>query len=343
MGQTDSAMGGAGYAGRKADWQSVCARARALTPANAAAARIFFEAEFVPYRVRQDADGLFTGYYEPELKGSRTRHDAFQTPLYGVPADLVTVDLGLFREALKGQRLAGRVVEGRLVPYATRADIERNGLANAATILYVDDPADAFFLQIQGSGRVVLDDGSVVRAAYAGQNGQPYTAIGGVLVEIGELTRENVSVPSIRAWLAANPERAASLLDKNASYVFFSVQPLGDANLGASGSEDVPLTPEGSIAVDPAFHPFGVPIWLETSAPDADAHLPERSFERLLVAQDTGGAIKGAVRGDIYWGFGAKAGAIAGRMRSLGSMTVLLPKQIAARLGVRAEFPGPRS
>jgi membrane-bound lytic murein transglycosylase A len=276
-------------------------------------------------------EGLFTGYFEPELCGSTTQQGAYQTPLHGIPDDLVSINLGLFRDNLMDQRLAGRLEEGRLVPYDARAEITRNGLDQAEELLYVDDPVDAFFLAIQGSGRVRLEDGSVVRAAYAGQNGHPYTAIGAVLIRQGELTREEVSMQSIRAWLDVNLDRAQALLDQNASYIFFSVEPLDDAALGARGTQGVPLTAQASIAVDPSAHPLGIPIWLETTAPMGGEN--ETEFHRLLIAQDTGGAINGALRGDIYWGVGQAAGEIAGRMRSTGTLAVFLPRIIADRIG----------
>jgi membrane-bound lytic murein transglycosylase A len=305
--------------------------------------RAFFESEFVPYRATPTSGvGLFTGYYEPHLKGSRTKHGPYQTPLYGTPADLVNVDLGLFRDTLKGQRIVGQVTNGRVIPYPARAEIEGSGLTQAKPLLYVDDPIDAFFLQIQGSGRVVLDDGSVVRAAYAAQNGRAYTAIGAVLIQRGELKREDVSMQSIRAWLAAHPEEAPQIMNVNASYVFFTEQSLGDPVLGAAGAQGVPLTPEASLAVDLSFHALGVPVWLEMATPNPDVTMPDRTFERLLVMQDTGGAIRGPVRGDVYWGYSEDAAAIAGRMRSEGRMTVLLPKAVAARLGPSAEFAGSR-
>jgi membrane-bound lytic murein transglycosylase A len=329
----DTIMGGAGYGGTAADWKTVCAVAANISAADGVAVRNFFESEFVPYRVMEGEreDGLFTGYYEPELLGSTIRQGAFQTPLHGLPADLVSVDLGLFRDNLMGQRVAGRISDGRLVPYATRAEITRNGLNQAEELLYIDDPVDAFFLAIQGSGRVRLQDGSVVRAAYAGQNGHPYTAIGAVLIRQGEMTREEVSMQSIRSWLDAHPDRAQELLEQNDSYIFFSIEPLLDPTLGARGTEGVPLTATASLAVDASAHPLGAPIWLETTAPQDGE--PETSFHRLLIAQDTGGAINGALRGDIYWGVGEEAGEIAGRMRSTGKMAVLLPRIIAERLG----------
>jgi peptidoglycan lytic transglycosylase A len=338
----DALLGGVNYAGTAGEWRQVCQTAGLVSIDDPEAARRFFESEFVPYRVVPGSGaGLFTGYYEPQLNGSRTRHGPYQTPLYGVPVDLVNVDLGLFRDNLRGQRIVGKVTDGRLIPYPARAEIEGAGPGAAAPILFVDDPIDAFFLQIQGSGRVVLDDGTVVRAAYAAQNGRPYTPIGAILIQRGELSRDAVSMQSIRAWLLAHPDEAPQLMNANASYVFFTEQPIGDPSLGALGTQGVPLTPEASLAVDLTVHALGVPVWLETTAPDPDSTKPDRPFQRLLVMQDSGGAIRGPVRGDVYWGYSPDAGSIAGRMRSEGRMTVLLPRGVAARLGPNAEFAGP--
>lgn len=337
----EAPLGGVNYAGTAGEWRPVCNAAALVSTESPDAIRGFFESEFVPYRVAAGPGaGLFTGYYEPQLRGSRTRHGPYQTPLYGVPGDLVNVDLGLFRENLKGQRIVGKVTDGRLIPYPPRAEIESVGLGQAVPILFVDDPIDAFFLQIQGSGRILLADGTVVRAVYAAQNGRPYTAIGAVLVRRGELSLEAVSMQSIRAWLVAHPAKAQELMNANASYVFFAEQPIGDPMLGAAGAQGVPLTPEASLAVDLTVHALGVPVWLETTAPDPDTTKPNRIFHRLLVMQDTGGAIRGPVRGDVYWGYTADAGSIAGRMRSEGRMTVLLPRSVASRLGSTAEFAG---
>jgi membrane-bound lytic murein transglycosylase A len=340
----DAPLGGVNYAGTAGDWRQVCGAAALVSTDGPEAVRGFFESEFVPYRVVAAGTGvgLFTGYYEPQLRGSRTRHGPYQTPLYGVPGDLVNVDLGLFRENLRGQRIVGKVTDGRLIPYPTREEIEGGTFSESAPILFVDDPIDAFFLQIQGSGRIVLDDGTVVRTAYAAQNGRPYTAIGAILVRRGELSLEAVSMQSIRAWLVAHPVEAQQLMHANASYVFFTEQPIGDPSLGASGAQGVPLTAEASLAVDLTVHAFGVPVWLETTAPDPDTTTRGRAFNRLLVMQDTGGAIRGPVRGDVYWGYSAEAGSIAGRMRSEGRMTVLLPRTVASRLGPTAEFGGGR-
>ena len=343
----DAPLGGAGYAGTVADWEPACRQAATTQPSSPDGVRAFFETAFVPYRISQkNADGLFTGYYEPELKGSRTRHGPYQTPLYGVPPDLVRRDMGVYRDTLiarMGERgmmmMMGMMM--RFVPYPARAEIEQDGIPGAP-LFYVDDSVDAFFLQIQGSGRVILEDGTVVRAAYAGQNGQPYTAIGAVLLERGELTREEISAQSIRAWLLAHPDEARQVMNANASYVFFAERPVGDPLLGATGAEGVPLTPQASLAVDRSVHPLGVPIWLEASAPDPDPANRDRRLDSLLVAQDTGGAIKGVVRGDVYWGYGASAGAIAGRMKHPGRMNVLLPRGLAAKLGRHAQFDAPR-
>jgi membrane-bound lytic murein transglycosylase A len=342
----DTSLGGAGYAGTVADWEPPCRQAAQNFPSDPEAVRAFFETAFVPYRVSQEhASALFTGYYEPELRGSRTRHGPYQAPLYAVPPDLVRRDMGIFRDTLAGLMTARNMMivgtKMRFVPYPARAEIEQNGIPGRP-LFYVDDPVDAFFLQVQGSGRVVLDDGTVVRAAYAGQNGQPYTAIGAVLLMRGELTREEISLQSIRAWLEAHPAEARDVMNANASYVFFNEQPIGDATLGADGAEGVPLTPEASLAVDRSVHPLGVPIWLEASAPDPDPQNLDRQWDSLLVAQDTGGAIKGVVRGDVYWGYGEPAGAVAGRMKNPGRMTVFLPRGVAARLGPHASFPSAR-
>ena len=340
----DAPLGGVGYAGRVIDWEEACRAAMATQPSTPDGAKRFFEANFVPYKLAQEnSDGLFTGYYEPELRGSRTRHGPFQTPLYAIPVDLVRRDMGVYRDTYVGRMINAMMAMGmmmRFVPYPARAEIERDGIP-AAPIVYVDNPVDAFFLQIQGSGRVILDDGTVVRAAYAGQNGQPYTAIGAILIQRGWMTREELSAQSIRDWLVTHPEEAREVMNTNASYVFFAEKPIGDPNLGAVGAQGVPLTPEASLAVDRSVHALGVPIWLESTAPTADSDIQERPFDALVVAQDTGGAIKGVIRGDVYWGYGNEAGIVAGKMKYPGRMNLLLPRDLAAKLGKHAEFAVP--
>lgn len=318
-----SPMGGL-YAGTVGDWRGVCAAA----DVSSNGARSFFENQFTPFALStgRNATGLLTGYFEPEIRGSRTQHDSYRIPVYGLPPDLVSVDLGMFRDALKGERIAGKVRGDKLVPYATRAEIDAKGLANAPVLFYADDPVAVFFLHVQGSGRVVFDDGSHARVVYAGRNGRPYAAIGHELVERGVLARENLSMQSIRDWLKRNPRDAQAVMETNQSYVFFALELRGDPSLGSKGSEGVALTPQASLAVDPRIHAFGTPVF-------AASH--------LAVAQDTGSAIRGALRGDFYWGAGANAETNAGNMKSHGRFYVLLPKTIAKRMAPHKDYPLP--
>jgi membrane-bound lytic murein transglycosylase A len=266
-------------------------------------------------------DGRFTGYYEPEIFVSRSKHGAFQTPVYGRPDDLVTVDLGAFRPSLAGERIAGRVEDGKLVPYAARAEIASNGLSHARVLFYANDPIELFFLHIQGSGRVTFDDGSHARVSYAAQNGQIYTAIGKTLIARG-VPREGMSLQVIRAWLKSHPAEAMDVMNTDASYIFFAEEPVGDAALGAKGAQGVPLTPLASLAVDPRSHALGTPLYVDGPYP----------LGRLFIAQDIGGAIRGPVRGDVYFGFGNKAEANAGTMNQTGRFYALLPKPVVQRL-----------
>lgn len=311
-------------------WQGICRRAARVGKGDAAA-RAFFEAELVPWSA-QDAlsrEAFFTGYYEAALRGSRKRGGAYQTPLLTRPGDLIDVDLGAFRDEWKGKRIGGRLAGSRLEPYPDRAAIEAGALAGKKLeLLWVDDPADAFFLHIQGSGRVTLPDGSVVRVGYGGQNGRPYVAIGKELIERGELTKETVSMQSIRRWLAAHPAEAMALLDKNPSYVFFRRLD-GPGPLGTQG---VPLTPGRSLAVDRQFLPLGTPVYLDATAPGPREGDPDRPLQRLVIAQDTGGAISGPLRGDVFWGAGDEAASVAGRMKHRGRMWVLLPRRTPSPL-----------
>lgn len=327
-------LGGAGFAGTAGDWQAACAAAGRLGRVGRvgdSAARAFFERELVPFAASDAGEptGLFTGYYEPLLSGSRRRHGPYTVPLYGRPPELVMVDLGAFRESLRGQRIAGEVVDGSLVPFADRSAVAGGALAGRGLeIAWVDDPIDAFFLEIQGSGRIELTEGGVLRVGYAAQNGHPYFAIGRDLVERGALRPEEVSLQSIRRWLAFHPAEAPDVMARNASYVFFE-EVLGDGPLGAEG---VVLTPGRSLAVDRTHLPLGVPVWLDAAAPDPVEGRPDRPLRRLLVAQDTGGAIRGPVRGDVFWGAGEEAAAVAGRMKHPGRNWLLLPRAVASRL-----------
>ena len=313
--------------GPAAAWHAAC---RDLPPPGSddAVTREFIERNFRPVALLDgDAQtGLFTGYYEPLLRGSRQREHPYLTPLRARPDDLVMVELGSFRDAWRGERIAGRVVGGALRPYETRAEIEAGALdARARPLVFVDDPVDAFFLHIQGSGRVRLAEGGEMRVGYAAQNGHPYVPVGRLLIERGALAREAVSMQSIRAWMAANPGEAGALMAANPSYVFFR-ELTGD---GPLGSEGVALTAGRSLAVDRVHVALGTPVWLDAEDP-LD---PARRVRRLMVAQDTGGAIRGIVRGDVFWGSGEAAAERAGRMRSAGRLWLLLPATVAARLG----------
>ena len=310
--------------GSAAVWQNICAQARALPAKNDSAARAFFERWFTPAAVsgKNGAHGLVTGYFEPELQGNRKRQGHFNVPLYARPPDLVTASLGRFSNALKGKRIAGRLVQGRLVPYYSRGQIERGALrSKKLEIVWVDNATDAFFLHIQGSGRIRLRDGSILRVGYAATNGQPYTAIGRALITRGQIPRKRMSMQAIRQWIRANPTGGANLMRTNKSYVFFRAI-TGPGPIGAQG---VPLTPERSVAIDQSILPLGLPMWLDTTLPDA-ATTP---YRRLMVTQDAGGAIKGAVRADIFWGPGTRAAQMAGRMNSLGRYWFLRPKNTA--------------
>ncbi|WP_141834700.1 murein transglycosylase A [Herbaspirillum sp. SJZ107] len=309
--------------GAKADWKSVCAASRTVDAGDGSAIRRYFETNFVPNLVRaaDGADsGLITGYYEPFLRGARKRGGANQTPLYKVPDDLITVDLASVYPALKGMRLRGRLSGKTVVPYNSRAEIERARLPGKE-LVWVDDPVEAFFLEVQGSGRVQLDDGETVRIAYADQNGHPYKAIGRWLVEQGELTSAEATAQGIKAWIAAHPERRQELFNVNPSYIFFREERLPDPSVGPKGALGVPLTPTRSVAVDPAFLPLGAPIFLATTEPASTTPL-----QRLVMGQDTGGAIRGAVRADFFFGFGGQAPDNAGRMKQRGQLWVLLPR-----------------
>ena len=339
----DDRLGLGPVATRAGDWAPFCAGLQRLPwDADTAALRRLVEAELIPLGATNhgDATGLFTGYYEPTLAGSRRRSARFSVPLYLQPPDLVAVDLGEFRDELAGQRIAGRVRGSRLVPYDDRAAIEAGSLARRGLeLVWVDDPIDAFFLHVQGSGRIELADGGRLRVGYAAQNGHLYFAIGRELVARGALRLEEVSMQSIRAWLAAHPAEARAVMAKNASYVFF--RQLDEP--GPVGTLGVVLTPGRSLAVDGRFLPLGAPVWVDTTLPATDTAPPDPAaspplatpppapppptgppLRRLFVAQDTGGAIRGPVRADLFWGPGREAAEIAGRMRQEGRLWLLV-------------------
>lgn len=291
--------------GRQSNWQRACMAAERLDDLDSAAMRQFFEQYFTPFQIA-NADGtqtgLITGYYEPLLRGSRVRAGQYQTPLYKWPA--------------------GRKV-GTL---PARAELNRSGLLRGNELVYVDDPIEAFFLQVQGSGQIEMDDGTVMRVGYAGTNDQPYKSIGRWLIDRGELSAAQATMQGIRAWARANPSRVDALLDVNPRFVFFREMPSSGARgvEGPVGALGVPLTAERSIAVDPASVPLGSPVFLSTTRPPYGPQA-NAAMNRLMFAQDTGSAIKGGVRADYFWGLGDDAGDLAGRMRQSGKMWVLLP------------------
>ncbi len=307
----------------KPEWIGTCSRFPFDAPTTTQ--RAFIESEFVPYQLtRADADdrGLVTGYYEPLLKGSRTKTLRFNVPLHSRPDDLLIVDLGELHPELKGKRVRGRLVDSpqgkRVVPYYDRAQIDADP-SLFKPLAWVDDVVEAFFLQIQGSGLIELPDGKRLRAGYADQNGYPFRGIGRILVDRGEMKLEEVSMQGIKGWIALNPDKETALLNENASYVFF--REIDATAAGPVGSLGVPLTAERSIAVDTRFIPLGALVYLSTTYPNALVPL-----NRLMFAQDTGGAIRGVVRADFYWGTGHKAGEQAGRMKQSAQMWVLWPK-----------------
>ncbi|MFM8498572.1 MAG: murein transglycosylase A [Chakrabartia sp.] len=303
------------------DWQAPCAAAM-VTPDQEAAT--FFATQLEVARIG-DGRAFATGYYEPEIAGSRTPAPGYAVPIYKRPADLVEVDLGLFSESLKGRRIRGRVVNNQLLPYADRAEIVAGGLAGRGLELaYAADAIDFFFLQVQGSGRLKLPDGSIMRIGYDGQNGRDYTAIGKVMREKGLLAPGDANMAGIVRWLRANPDQAQAVMNKNKSWVF-SKELTGPGPLGALG---LPVTGRATVAADPLFVPLGAPIFLQTDRPEANG---------LWVAQDTGGAIKGPNRFDTFWGAGAEAEQIAGGMMARGVAYVLVPKGTVARLKAQTQ------
>lgn len=316
--------------GKKPGWQEACNAARALSDKqrqDPSALRAYYQKYYQPYQLVQNdgaGNGLFTGYYEPLLQGARQAGSRARYPIYGVPPNLLTIELGDLFPELKGKRVRGRLTsDNKVIPYWTREQIDADPTRiNAKTLAWVDDPIELFFLQIQGSGRVQMPDGSRLRVGYADQNGQPYQSIGSVLIKQGALTKDTASMQGIQNWARNNPGKVQALLNANPSYVFFRVLPTDPNNpdAGPPGALGVPLTPGRSIAIDPRATPLGAPVWLDTTLPNSN-----KPMQRLVLAQDTGGAIKGAVRADFFWGFGAEAGKEAGRMKQPGQMWTLLP------------------
>ncbi|MBX3640743.1 MAG: MltA domain-containing protein [Nitrosomonas sp.] len=312
---------------RQQVWQEVCTAASFMQADNNAGIRHFFEHHFVPYRIISHdggGEGLVTGYYEPLLHGSRKPTARYRYPLYAAPDELLIVDLGDLYPELKDLRLRGRLEGRRVVPYYSRAEIMDNpAVLKGYELLWVDDEVELFFLQIQGSGRIQLDTGEIVKIGFAEQNGYPYNSIGRILVQQGELPLEKASMQGIKQWGQQNPGKLRSLLQQNARFVFFRELP-SDLS-GPIGALGVPLTAGRSIAIDPRSIPQGAPVFLATTWPNSS-----KPLNRLMVAQDTGGAIKGGIRADFFWGYGPEAGNQAGKMKQQGKMWVLMPSSYKA-------------
>ncbi|WDU52065.1 murein transglycosylase A [Taylorella equigenitalis] len=307
-------------------WHSVCSKVATMGPAvDGQVAKKFIQTELQPWAVftsKNTSKGTVTGYYEPVVKGSRVYGGSYQWPMYSVPSDLITVDLGSVYPELTGKRVRGKIKGSKLVPYDTREQFtSRNSKDQSKVIVYLDDPVEAFFLQVQGSGRVLLPDGKSLRLAYADHNGRPYSSIGKWLADKGELPISKASMQNIKAWAAHNPSRIPEMLNSNQALVFFREEPISDAIVGPKGAYGIPLIAKRAIAVDPTVVPLGSPVYLSTTMPASKSAL-----RRVVFAQDTGAAIKGIARADFYWGSGPEAGQLAGHMKQDGFMWILWPK-----------------
>lgn len=312
------------------DWHPSCRQALSISPLTEQKARDFFQTWFSPveFNDNKPVQGLFTGYYMAYLHGSMKKTDKYKIPVYGMPSDLVTVNLEKFDPTLKHRRLAGRIEGNQLLPYYTRAEINRGAIkGKARVLLWVDNPIDRLFMEIQGSGTIELPDGNMVYLGYAAQNGASYTPIARVLIDKGVMTKDNASMQHIKSYLEAHPQEMNKVLNKNKSFVFFHFL----KNNSAMGAQGVPLTAGYSLAIDRQWIPIGAPLWLSTSRPTKIVD-KDKPFQRLMIAQDTGGAIRGVVRGDVYWGAGDNATFIAGHMKNPGHYWLLLPKHTLERL-----------
>lgn len=308
-------------------WREICSKASTLKQPLDVNIKQFFRNHFIPHQVLNldgSDEGLITGYYEPLLKGSRTPSPQYRYPLYMPPDELLVIDLGDVYPELKNLQLRGRLEGRKVVPYYSRAEIE-NGTTSlkGRELLWVDNQVELFFLQIQGSGRIVLENGEILRVGYADQNGHPYQSIGKLLVQQGELPLERASMQGIKNWGQQNPDKLTELLHQNSRYIFFRELP--DKLSGPLGALGVPLTAGRSLAVDPRAVPQGAPVFLSTTWPNSN-----KPLHRLMIAQDTGSAIKGGVRADFFWGFGPEAANLAGKMKQKGKMWVLLPKNYSS-------------
>ncbi len=321
------AVGVDGHGGLAKQWRKACAAAAKVPAGDDAAARAMFEAEFAAWVAAGKAGttGKLTGYDDQEMHGSRKKHDKYTVAVLARPDDLVTLDLGKFTSDGHGRHLWGRLdKDGELQPYYTRQEIRTGALASKKLeLLYVNDPVDLIFAQIEGSAKVVMDDGTTVWLNFAGKNGRAYKGIGAALRGAGGLPKGTGTMQNIRKWFTENPTRYDEIVDQDASYVFFKESP----EPGAVGTQKTILTARRSIAVDRAFIAMSTPVWVETRVPKiglSETYL----WHQLLIAQDTGGGILGAVRGDVYWGDDAEANELGGRMGGPGKFWLLLPRGV---------------
>jgi membrane-bound lytic murein transglycosylase A len=315
--------------GHQSLWNAVCRVALSVPQDDLLAQRRYWEQHFLPWRLMKSDGGergLVTGYYEPILRGSRKPSARYNEPVFGPPDDLIIVELAQLYPQLKTMRLRGRIQGRKLTPFYSRAQwAEQKVLRKSQALLWVDDPIDLFFMEIQGSGQVELDDGSRIRLGYADQNGHPFRSIGRWLIQNNELASGQASMQNIKRWAASRPQRLSTLLNVNPSLVFFRELPV--EGTGPPGALGVPLTPQRSIAIDPTILPLGAPVWLDTTWPNES-----RPLQQLMLAQDTGGAIKGAIRADFYWGSGNEAGAWAGKMSQGAQQWVIMPRSFRPRV-----------
>lgn len=313
------------------DWQPACLAALKIDPVVEQSAKLFFQEWFSPIEFYdgKPVKGLFTGYYMPLLKGSYTKSAEFNVPIYEVPNNLVTIELGTFFPDLKNRKIVGRIAGNKIVPFYTREQINNGAIKDTARVLlWINSPVDRLFLEIQGTGIVELDDGKRIYIGYDAQNGSPYTPIAGVLIKKGIMTKHNASMQGIKKYLEAHPKQMDKVINQNKSFIFFRKLTL-DAALGSQG---VALTPGYSLAIDREWIPMGAPLWLSTTRPDSNKPDTSKPMQRLMIAQDTGGAIRGKVRGDVFWGGGDKATLIAGHMKNEGHYWLLLPRHAVSRL-----------
>ncbi len=311
-------------------WQPVCQAASqsGIDPRSddAATVKAFLEQHLQPWQVTENGKttNTVTGYYEPVVHGSRSRGGDYQWPMYATPDDLLTIDLGNQYPELTGKRIRGKMSGKNVVPYDTRAEIAQRD-TKPPVIVWLNDPVEAFFLQVQGSGRVQLDDGRTIRLAYANHNGRPYSSIGKWLADRGELPLAQANMQNIKAWARAHPDRVDEMLNANQAMVFFREEALSDDAAGPKGAYGIPLVAERTVAVDPNYVPLGSPLFLSTTRPHSSEPL-----QRVVFAQDTGAAIKGVARTDFFWGSGDAAGELAGRMKQTGQVWILWPRNAGA-------------